>query len=198
MMDSDSRLATVKYLKILFWLSVASLARVALTWVLVFGIGQWIDHGITLGKVLCLFRLHNSRSRYSQAARFLLGSLILDVIADVLVLVEFFHLELLLMLQYLLPAVAGVLLFVAMFTECATHGSLVSDADSALPRKWNRLCFARMAVIAVSYPCAYLSTHLLMAVPIVGTVVMYLPTVAAAILSLVYLEYLRRTIAYLK
>lgn len=197
-MDSNSRLSTVKYLKLIFWLSVASLVRVALTWVLVFGIGQWIDHGITLCKVFCLIRLSDSRHRYHQAAKFLSVSLALDVFADALVLVEYFHIELLFWLQYLLPAMAGVLLFVAMFMECGAHGSLVVETDPAFPRKWNVLCLARIAVIAVSYPCAYLSNHLLISVPIAGAVVMYLPTVVAALLSLVYLEYLRRTIGYLK
>ena len=63
---------------------------------------------------------------------------------------------------------------------------------------WNRLCIARVAVITLSYPCAYLATHLQMSAPIPAAVLMYLPTVAAALLSLVYLEYLRRTIAYLE
>ena len=197
-MDPNARLSTVKYLKILFWISIASLVRVALTGVLILGIGQWIDHGITLCKVFCLFRLAESRSRYSQAAKLLSVSLALDVAADLLVLVRYFHIELLFWLQYLLPAIAGVLLFGAMFIECGEHGRLAVDADPAFPRKWNMLCLARIAVIAVSYPCAYLATNLLMSVPIVYTIVMYLPTVLAGLLSLVYLEYLHRTIRYLE
>lgn len=197
-MDPNTRLNTVKNLKILFWLSIASLVRVALTWVLVLGIGQWIDHGITLCKVLCLFRLSDSGHRYHRAAKFLSVSMALDVAADALVLVNYFRMELLLWLQYVLPVFAGVLLFASMFMECGAHGSLVAEADPAMLRKWNRLCVARVVVIALSAPCAYLATYLLMSLPVAAAVVMYLPTVAAALLSLVYLEYLRRTIAYLE
>ena len=194
----DFRLSTVKYLKLLFWISIVSLVRVALSGVLIYGIGQWIDHGITLCKILCLFRLADSRHRYHRAAQFLTVSLALDVFADVLVIVQYFHVELLFWLQYLLPVIAGLLLFAAMYLEYAAHSSLAAESDPRFPRKWMALCAARIAVIAVSYPCAYLSTTLLMTVPVAGTIVMYLPTVLAGLLSLVYLEYLRRTIAYLK
>ncbi len=177
---------TVKWLKYLLYVGIAALVNSLLG---IFGLGglsRWIGLALGAATLYLMFRLIGSNGRYQKAVLFSGVSLVISL------------------LNIQLVALAGsICAIVGQYQEYLAHGELIADRDPKLAEKWSGLFWLQFGVELITVLLMGLIVGILVAAAnMEAAVVTALITVIAAVLSVIlkvlYLSYLKKTIALLE
>jgi hypothetical protein len=149
-------------------------------------LSRWIGLAISAATVYLLFMLAGSNSRYKTAAIFYAVALAGGLIGNAIV--------------SLAGSVCGI---VAQYQEYHAHGELIEQRDPKLADQWNTLFGLEIALTFVGILLTGLVVGILAAVTnmseaVITPIVTIFIAVLAAALRVLYLSYLKRTIALLE
>ena len=183
---NENRNDTVKWLRYLLYVGIAALVNSLLGFCGLSGLSRWIGLAVSGATVYLLFMLAGSNPRYKTAAICYAVALAGGLISNAIV--------------GLAGSICGM---VATYQEYHAHGELIEERDPKLADKWNTLFGLEIALTFVGILLMGLLVGLLAAatsmseaaiVPIITIIV----AVLGVGLNLLYLNYLKRTIALLE
>ena len=174
------------WLRYLLYAGIAAMANSLLGLFLPGKLSTWIGLAVSAATVYLLYRLISENARYKTAALCSGATLIIGVLNITV-----------------LGLAASILAIVAQYQEYHAHGELIAEKDSRLADKWGSLFWLQFGVeLIVILLTAVFVGVLVAASGMDAAVVTAMVTVVAAILSVVlkvlYLSYLKRTIALLE
>lgn len=209
MNESDNR-STVQWLRILFYIELASVALSVLCFLPFIQSGwfDWFRRIFTAGMIYCMFKLAATQSRYGKAAIFRAVQLVCSLLTAALTAWMFQQFRLngglaQTTTQYntvsmVIGTVSMVASWIATYQFYNAHGDLVAEQDTALARKWRRLFFWALGISvcrsAVSMLLTYLRVEQVLDIGTYGLLSTVLISVPPVILGLFSVVYLYRTI----
>lgn len=172
----------VKWLKYLLYVGIAAAVNALLGAALLGNLSSWLGYAISAASIYLMYRLIGSNVRYQKAALFSGVALVINLVGI-----------------QLLSLVASICTIVAQYQEYHAHGELVAERDSELARKWNSLFWLQFAVELIAGVLISMVVAVMAAAGgLESAPVIAIATVAAsfvaAILRVLYLVYLNRTI----
>ena len=183
---NENRNNTVQWLQYLLYVAIATLINSLLGLLGLNGLSHWVNLAISGATVYLMFMLAGSNPRYKTAAICYAVALAGGLISNAIV--------------GLAGSICGI---VATYQEYHAHGELIGERDPKLADKWNSLFGLELALTFVGVLLMGLLVGLLVAatnmseaavVPIITIIV----AVLGVGLNLLYLSYLKRTIALLE
>lgn len=185
-----------KWLRVLFYAQIAYMAITAINAVTRWdSITAWVNRGITLTVIWCLFQIREINPRYRTAAitrvgAFLCGLLTLPVNTSGLGL------------SSILMLVGSVCSWITAYQEYHGHGELVAEADEKLAKKWNDLFVWEIVVALATSVLSIVGTTFMVATGMltatVTTVLIAVSTVIGLVLEGLYLQYMKQTLKLLE
>ena len=177
---------TTKWLQYLLYVGIAALVNSLLGIVGLSALARWIGLAINAATVYLLFMLVGANPRYKTAAICYAVALAGGLTSNAIV--------------GLAGSICGI---VAAYQEYHAHGELIEERDPKLADKWNSLFGLELALTFVGILLMGLLAGLLVAVTNMSeaTVVPIITIIVAVLgvgLNLLYLSYLKRTIALLE
>lgn len=177
---------TVQWLQYLLYVGIATLINSILGIFGLSGLSRWIGLAISGATVYLMFMLAGTNPRYKTAAICYLVVLASNLISAAG-----------------LALVGSICGMVATYQEYHAHGELIQERDSKLADQWNTLFGLEIALTIVGILLTGLLVGILAAatnltVELVTPVVTVLVAVLGVGLNLLYLSYLKRTIALLE
>lgn len=186
----ERRTHTVKWLRVLSWVAVASLVNSILNWIPAVpgNITTWISRGIMAAAAFCMFQLAPDGVSYQRA-----GFSRLVMLGCALVTSFLFG-------SYALTGLAFVASLIAVYQEYYAHSQLVSEADGVLSRNWYGLFWWQIAASILLTVGSSVAAVLIMASDrqvdasrLSGLVISILE-LPRFVLSVIYLSYLKKTV----
>lgn len=180
----------IKWLTYLLYLHVASLVLAVINSVAGQGsFTQWISWAVSIGAIVCMYRLREVNPRYQKAALFqgisLGGSLLVTLGGGL----------------GLLGTVASVCGIVATYQEYHGHSELVAGTDERLSRQWSGLFLWSLVLGLIS---GFVSTAAVTIgvlaqadTALLTTLAVALVLLAGAVVEVLYLRYMNRTLRLL-
>lgn len=179
---------SVKWLRILMYTMMFSIINSLLSYLPFIPalLTTWVGRGVSVAMVLCMFQLTSVNARYRKAG-------ILRLVAFVS---TFFA---------LIPVVGPVLVFaasiltvIAVYQEYHAHGEVITDKDSVLAEKWNRLfVWELIAGVLITVVTAIITVVLMMlqldAVQVIAVTTGILQLVGLVI-NVIYIMYIKKMI----
>ncbi len=183
---NENRNDTVKWLQYLMYVGIAALVNALLGIIGLNRLTGWIGLAINVATIYLLFMLSGSNSRYKTAAIWRAVSLAGGLISNAI-----------------LGLVASICGIVAQYQEYHAHGELVADRDPKLEDKWSSLFGMEIAVTVVGILLTGLAVGTLAALTdmsedAITPIVTILVAVLSVGLEVLYLSYLKKTIALLE
>jgi hypothetical protein len=183
---NENRNNTTKWLQYLLYVGIAALVNSLLGILGLSGLSRWIGLAVNGVTVYLLFMLAGSNPRYKTAAIFYAIALASGFISNLIL--------------GLVRSVCGI---VAQYQEYHAHGELIEEQDPKLADKWGSLFGLEIAVTFVGILLTGLVVGVLAAVTnmseaAITPIVTVFVAVMGVGLNLLYLSYLKRTIALLE
>ena len=177
---------TTKWLQYLYYVALVSLIITVLGIIGLSGLTRWIGLAINAATIYLLFQLTGANPRYKTSAIFYVAALAAGFINNAL-----------------LGLVGSICGLVAQYQEYHAHGELIEEKDPKLADKWNSLFALELAVTFVGILLTGLLVGSLAAITKldVAWITVIITVIIAAMgvgLSLLYLRYMKNTIALLE
>lgn len=175
-----------KWLRMLFYLHLASLAAMVISWLPVPDGGiTWVRRAIDLGAVISLFALAGANPRYRKAAIFAAVSLGCLLVTR------------LLSSSTILPLAGSVFSILALYQEYSGHSELVEQADPKLSRNWHSLFnWNVIGSVLLAFATMFAAVLFVAAEVETDTVVAIIAVMVGAfdlVIGIIYLRFIDRT-----
>lgn len=132
----------IKYLTIIFWLSLATLIVTLITWLPIRdGWVAWVKRAFSVGTILCLFLLTPANLRYRKSA-FFRTAIFCCTILNLLIGSPLF--------SSLFSLISFVLSIAACWQLYHAHAELISGHSETLARNWRGLFWWEVALSAIA------------------------------------------------
>lgn len=182
---------SVKWLRVLMYTMIVSIANSLLSYLPFMPalLTTWVRRGVSVAMVLWMFQLASVNARYRKAGILHLVALVstffalIPVVGPVLVLA------------------ASILTVIAVYQEYHAHGEVITDKDSVLAEKWNRLfVWELIADVLIAVVSAVVTVVLMMlqldAVQVTAVITGILQLVGLVI-NVIYITYIKKMTALL-
>ena len=184
-----------KYLRSLFYTQIAYMVITAINAVTYLDrITAWVNKGITIIGIWCLFQLPKANLRYRTASITRAGALICGLLT---LPVNTSGLG----LSSLLMLVGSLCTWITDYQEYHGHSEVAAQWDEKLAKKWKDLFIWEVVVALGTSVFSVFGTVMLMAADMLSdtitTVTILLTTVLGLVLEGLYLVYMKRTLALL-
>ena len=197
--DADTPHAlAIKYLTIIFWLSLATLIVTLITWLPIRdGWAAWVKRAFSVGTILCLFLLTPANLRYRKSA-FFRTAIFCCTILNLLISSP--------LVSFLFSLIPLVLSIAACWQLYHAHAELISDQSEKLARNWRGLFWWEVALSVISAIISA-ATHIMVAilpqtsfsvVSVFAALSSWIIVILNAILTVISLIFLFQTIKVLK
>lgn len=185
-----------KWLGMLFYIQIASMVITAVNAVThLDNIIAWVNKGITLSVIWCLFQIKDVSPRYRTAAITKAGVLICGLLT---LPVNTSGLG----LSSILMLVGSACSWITAYQEYHGHGELVAEADKKLAKKWNDLFVWEVAIALGTSMISIIGTTVMVVTGVltdtITTVLIALFTILGLALEGLYLFYMKRTLKLLE
>ena len=185
-----------KYLRILFYTQIAYMVITCINALTHWdSITAWVNKGITVIGIWCLFQLLKVNPRYRTAAITRAGALICGLLT---LPVNTSGLG----LSSILMLVGSLCTWITDYQEYHGHSEVAAQWDEKLAKKWKDLFVWEVVVALGTSVFSVFGTVMLMAADMLSdtitTVVILLSTVLGLLLEGLYLIYMKRTLALLE
>ena len=175
-----------KWLRYLLYVGIAALVNSLLGLTGLGGLSRWIGFAISAAALYLMFRLAGSNGRYLRAVLFAGAALILNILG--------------IQQLALATSICGI---VGQYQEYLAHSELIAGQDPKLAAKWGSLFWLQFGVELITVLLLGLVVGVLVAaanmeVAVVTSLITMIVAVLSVILKVLYLVYLKRTIALLE
>ena len=118
-----------KWLRVLMYTMIVSIVNSVLNYLpfIPAVVTTWVSRGITVVMVLSMFQLASASPRYREAGILRLVAFVSTLLATIPIVGP------------VLVFAASILTVIAVYQEYHAHGEVITDKDSVLAKKWNRL-----------------------------------------------------------
>lgn len=188
----SNREMLAKWLRILFYVHIASIAITAINTVSNLDtITAWISKALSVVAIWSMFQLKDVNPRYRQAAVFSAAVLVCGLLTTPISSSE-------LGLSSILVLVGAIASCVATYQEYHAHSELVAEQDEKLAKKWNNLFGLEILVgLGVSL-FSTVATLVLVSAEMdsgtVTTIILVVTNIINLLLAMLYLLYMNRTL----
>ena len=177
---------TTKWLRYLLYVGIAALVNSLLGVMGLGGLSRWLGYAVSAAALYLMFRLAGSNGRYLRAVLFAGAALLLNILG--------------IQQLALATSICGI---VGQYQEYLAHSELIAGRDSKLAAKWSSLFWLQFAVELITVLLLGLAVGILVAaanmeVAVVTSLITMIIAVITLILKVLYLSYLKRTIALLE
>ena len=187
-MEENKNTNIIKYLKLLMYLHIASLILGLIDFLpLVHSLSVWVNRGISVGVIYCLYSLSPVAERYRKSAIFHAIVLIAGLVANPMI------------------ALAGsVCSILASWQEYHGHSELVEPYHQRLSKQWGKLFALElmagifMALITTLMTVVLTMTNGNQAVDISSTALMGIIMSVGYIVEVLYIFYMKHTVELLE
>lgn len=175
----------LKWLRLLFYVHIASLVVSVITHIPIFAtLAVWISRLLTVGVIVCLFRLAPANIRYRKAAVFrtvLFGCSVLTAFGLAASVFTF---------------AGSICSLISIYQEYTGHSEMMNDLDAKLSGKWHTLFLWQIVVGVLSAFASMVATLFVVMLWMETTLAVVVNAgiigVAGIIVEIIYLKYLNR------
>ena len=180
-----------KWLRVLMYTMIVSIVNSAINYLpfIPAVVTTWVSRGITVVMALCMFQLASASPRYREAGILRLVAFVSTLLVTIPVVGP------------ILVFAASILTVIAVYQEYHAHGEVITDKDSVLAKKWNRLfVWELIANVLVAVVSAVVTVVLMMlqldAVQAIAVITGILQLVGLVI-NVIYIMYIKKMIELL-